>query len=349
MVNFLNPQEFADYCLLHYKEGDGYIMGSIGQDPRKWSPGSWWFTQYSGEQRKKVLYWRENAPHVFDCQGMEDGFETEKRGVMTNVRARNNYADYCATKGTGKIPARYRVPGATVFRHNGSYISHVGFLVKPVDANNPDGDWYVIEARGVMYGVRMYKLSARNWNRWGLMDKRFNYTAVLAQYHGAEAEETTTTVGTLGSRTLRNGSKGADVTTMQTILLELGYKLPEYGADGDFGDETEAAVKAFQTASYDLEVDGIYGELTHATLMEALDDAEETDEDTVAEETEQVVKVTSAGRWRIRKGPSTDYDTLTVVPYGIELPYISTADTGWYQVEANGTTGYISNKCAKIK
>lgn len=347
MSVLLNPQEFADFLIERKKAGDGYIMCAIGQDPKDLS--EWYFSgQYSGSQLTKANYWRENAERVWDCQGMEDGYETDMRGERTNVRARNNYATYCTIKGTGTIPSKYRVPGAAVFVYNGSYISHVGFLVKPVDANDPDGDWYVVEARGVMYGVKMYKLSKRSWNRWGLMDTRFDYTAVLTKYHGAAAEETVATVSTLGSRTLRNGSKGEDVTEMQTILMELGYDLPEYGADGDFGDETETAVRAFQTAAYDLEVDGIYGEMTHAALMEALDDTTETDEDTAAEETGQVVKVTSAGRWRIRKGPSTSFDTLTTVPYGTELPYVATADTGWYMVEINGTTGYISNKCAEV-
>ena len=34
---------------------DGYIMGATGQNPKKWSTGSWWFTQYSGSQRTKAL------------------------------------------------------------------------------------------------------------------------------------------------------------------------------------------------------------------------------------------------------------------------------------------------------
>lgn len=54
--------------------------------------------------------------------------------------------------------------------------------------------------------------------------------------------------------------------------------LSRYGADGKFGSETEEAVKAFQTAE-GLEIDGIYGELTHAALMDAIgdDDANEAE------------------------------------------------------------------------
>jgi hypothetical protein len=38
---------------------------------------------------------------------------------------------------------------------------------------------------------------------------------------------------------------GADVVALQERLLELGYPLPEYGTDGWFGPETDAAVRDF--------------------------------------------------------------------------------------------------------
>lgn len=50
----------------------------------------------------------------------------------------------------------------------------------------------------------------------------------------------------LGSRLLLDGSEGSDVRALQEMLLSLGYALPRYGADGKFGAETEAAVRAFQ-------------------------------------------------------------------------------------------------------
>ena len=52
---------------------DGYIMGSKGQNPKKWKTTSWWFTQYSGKQKTKALYWRENAERVWDCNGISEG------------------------------------------------------------------------------------------------------------------------------------------------------------------------------------------------------------------------------------------------------------------------------------
>lgn len=72
----------------------------------------------------------------------------------------------------------------------------------------------------------------------------------------------------LGDRTLSKGDTGKDVKELQEALIALGYKLPKYGADGDFGSETLSAVKKFQEAK-GLEVDGIAGAKTFAALKKA--------------------------------------------------------------------------------
>ena len=65
--------------------------------------------------------------------------------------------------------------------------------------------------------------------------------------------------------TIRKGNKGLYVTLAQTMLLNRGYLLPKYGADGDFGAETEAAVKLFQK-DWGLTPDGVIGPKTWAML-----------------------------------------------------------------------------------
>lgn len=65
--------------------------------------------------------------------------------------------------------------------------------------------------------------------------------------------------------TLRKGSKGDAVREMQTLLVKAGCNLPRHGIDSDFGSETLAAVKAYQTANA-LAPDGICGPLTWAKL-----------------------------------------------------------------------------------
>ena len=66
--------------------------------------------------------------------------------------------------------------------------------------------------------------------------------------------------------TLRKGDKGSDVANLQKLLMQAGYALPKYGADGDFGDECLNAVKAFQRDKK-LTVDGIVGAKTWAALL----------------------------------------------------------------------------------
>ena len=65
--------------------------------------------------------------------------------------------------------------------------------------------------------------------------------------------------------TLRKGSKGTYVTLAQTELLNKGYDLGRWGADGNFGSATEEAVKRFQRDN-GLTADGIIGPKTWEAL-----------------------------------------------------------------------------------
>ena len=56
---------------------------------------------------------------------------------------------------------------------------------------------------------------------------------------------------------------------LQEKLLKLGYSLPKYGADGDFGNETDAAVKQFQKDNK-LFQDGVVGSKTYAAISKKL-------------------------------------------------------------------------------
>ena len=67
---------------------------------------------------------------------------------------------------------------------------------------------------------------------------------------------------------LQNGDEGEAIKTMQNMLIACGYSCGTYGADGYFGDATEAALKKFQKAA-GLDVDGLYGPKSKAALTEA--------------------------------------------------------------------------------
>ena len=67
--------------------------------------------------------------------------------------------------------------------------------------------------------------------------------------------------------TIRRGDKGPVVKYAQQLLMKAGYDLPKFGADGQYGAETVAAVKAFQKKN-GLNQDGIIGQRTWAKLLD---------------------------------------------------------------------------------
>lgn len=316
------------------KRKDGYIMGATGQNPKKWAANSWWFTQYddSTSQKKKALYWRENAARVWDCNGLPEGIYRDFAGVDINTKARYNYSGWCDVKGSGMIPVKHRVPGAAVFwgKTAGS-ITHVAYLDAPVDAGNPSGDWYIIEARGVMYGVVRTNLYSRKPNYWGLMTKYFDYedAAVIPE------------MPLLGDGTLREGDEGNDVKLLQEALIRLGYDCGKWGTDGDFGDATEQAVMEFQR-DRGLEVDGIYGPKTHAAMEKALA------ADCKPVENPKKVQIVGGNCW-VRTAPNTSGDKLGVVKNGSTFEFKGkTAENGWLLIDYKGQDAWVSGKYGKL-
>lgn len=69
-----------------------------------------------------------------------------------------------------------------------------------------------------------------------------------------------------GCPVVRKGAKGNITKFIQKRLLSLDYKLPKWGADGGFGDETVEAIKAFQIDK-SLSVDGVVGQDTWRELL----------------------------------------------------------------------------------
>ena len=65
--------------------------------------------------------------------------------------------------------------------------------------------------------------------------------------------------------------RGAEVEKVQEALLALGFTLPKFGADGDYGSETSQAVRDFQTKAglSGAQIDGIVGPITLGLLDRA--------------------------------------------------------------------------------
>lgn len=348
MTKRMPTKDFVNELAAALNRGDGYIMGSYGQNPRtgyldlsrtdvksSWKESGWYYTQYSGSQRTQALKWRKKCIRVWDCAGMAEGIYELFSGTCVNTKARHIYANWCSVKGKGIIPADKRVPGAAVFWSNSgaSSIHHIGYLWKPVSEGHPEGDWYIIEARGVMYGVVKTKLLSRKPNFWGYMDKYYDYSDPAAIV-GVEPQ-------TLGSRVLKNGCEGDDVKEMQSGLIRLGYDLGRWGADGDFGDQTEMAVKQFQK-DHGLEAIGKFDAPTLAAYEAALVAIERPVENP------DVVKI-EGGNCYIRADSNTSGKALGVAHKGDSYVYAGeTSDTGWLKIVYKGGSAWVTGKYGRL-
>lgn len=116
--------------------------------------------------------------------------------------------------------------------------------------------------------------------------------------------------------TLRYGSEGPAVKELQTNLIKLKYSCGEAGADGDFGNGTEAAVRAFQK-DHNLVVDGIVGTATKEAIQKALKELETPKFNTLrngndgAEVKTMQLKLLSAGYYIGPYGADADYGEST--------------------------------------
>lgn len=147
----------------------------------------------------------------------------------------------------------------------------------------------------------------------------------------------------LGDRLLKNGSEGDDVKELQKYLLELDYDLGKWGADGDFGDATEIAVKAFQEDN-GLEADGEYGPKSHAKLTELISAIPDDEPEPGAKE----VRI-EGGNCYARTAPDKDGAIIGVAKNGERLPYQGqTSPEGWHLVIFKNQNGWVSGKYGKL-
>ena len=150
---------------------------------------------------------------------------------------------------------------------------------------------------------------------------------------------TTATPPKLGDKPLVKGVRGEDVKEMQALLLRLGENLPKYGADGDFGSETVAAVQNYQKR-VGLAQTGD-ADLTTIMYLQALVTAPPTSAP------KQQVKV-SGGQAYIRIGPGANYKELGVAGNGSTWEFSGQLADGWVGVKHNDRDAWISSKYAEV-
>ncbi len=196
-----------------------------------------------------------------------------------------NFVDWCFVKAYGLAAAKallggftnYTPTGAGWFRKRGLYtkrgagkpvagdviyfyssskgrIGHVGIVTKvsgskvyTIEGNTSGASSLVTNGGGVR--AKSYSLSSTYIDGYG----RPPYAST--NYGSIESSK----------RILKKGMIGLDVKEMQSRLMSLGYDLGKWGADGDFGNFTDAAVRKFQK-NEGLLVDGEFGPLSLAAL-----------------------------------------------------------------------------------
>ena len=247
---------------------------------------------------------------------------------------------YAKSKGCawGTMATLPEVPGLALTKDG-----HVGYYI---------GNGWAVEWQGFAYGCVKTQVSKRPWTHWYALP--FIDYGDAIQTAPVHTPDTPATEYTLGSRSLEKGAKGTDVKTMQELLLQLGFSLPKYGADGSFGTETLSALKAFQSKA-GIKADGIYGTETHAALMAATADRDEAlkpAEPENGEETpagKQVTISCVSGTVNIRTGNGTQYSRITAAKNGDTFAWVATAGNGWHAVVINGCVGWVSGKYSKAE
>lgn len=182
-----------------------------------------------------------------------------------------------------------------------------------------------------------------DWLRRGdILCTRTQGHTVVVLSSGSKAEVAPVTQG------LSRGDHGSAVEAMQKALLKWDPKcLPKWGADGDFGSETEKAVRAFQE-SEGLPVTGVYDETTRKALTDWK--PQEEQEKPAPGTTAKYVQVREI---HVRSAPGDGCMSLGTVQPGYRLPYAGETHKDadgvpWYLVEYDGQNGWVSSTVGEV-
>ena len=142
-----------------------------------------------------------------------------------------------------------------------------------------------------------------------------------------------------GSVHLSRGSGGDAVEKLQLNLMKLGYDLPKYGADGDFGAETEKALKEFQK-DYGLTVNGVYTDTVDKTMQALLGNSTPIP----ASDKSLVIVGNSVN---IRTGPGTEYAIIHTAKKGDKFEVPET--DSWTPLKFGGHVYWTSDSYSKLE
>lgn len=169
----------------------------------------------------------------------------------------------------------------------------------------------IIQATGKDVGNMTTGNLATTLENSGLFDTKKNVTGESMLYNGdilvtkTKGHTVIVVSGRARAETksyLSKGDKGDAVKTMQTMLIAIGYSCGSYGTDGDFGSDSDKALRKFQE-DYNLTVDGKYGS-NSKTKLESVYNQKKSSKSLGTYEV-------TASDLSVRTGPGTNYRRKT--------------------------------------
>ena len=284
-----------------------------------------------------------------------------------------NFVDWCFVKAYGLTAAKallggftnYTPTGSNWFKKRGLYtnrgkgtpkagdviyfystakgrIGHVGIVEKvtstkvyTIEGNTSGASTLVTNGGGVR--AKSYSLTSTYIDGYG----RPPYASVNSGNDTPAVAPTPSTSYVLGDRVLKNGMDGNDVKEMQSALIRLGYDLGKWGADGEFGDCTELALRKFQSDEK-IDVDGEFGPESLAALNEAIKRLNQPIQNA------KNVKI-FGGNCYVRTEPNTGGEKIGVVRSGEVFVYAGeTSSNGWLKISYKGRELWVSGKYGQI-
>lgn len=175
-------------------------------------------------------------------------------------------------KAKGQFHTSNPKPGDQIFfLDSAGDVAHTGLVYKVDNLNVYTVEGNTSSTAGVISngGGVFKKPYAINYNRiygYGRPDYDNVWYEEQEETKEPETAETTKEEFTLEMRVLKNGCKGDDVKALQILLIGNGCTCGSWGADGNFGAATEAAVTNYQKTNK-LQVDGKAGPETMSHLL----------------------------------------------------------------------------------
>ncbi len=250
--NWLKQNEKPNIVVTSAKSrlGDPYVFGALGQECTPENRKHYSRSDYPEiindcpvltGKASKCSQCDNYGRHIYDCRGFTYRCLKDADISISTVGATtqwNTTGDWLMRGETTDMPDVV----CCLFKKKGDKMSHTGLHI---------GDGHIIHCSGTVKTAML----DQTWTHWAV-PKGLYTKAVVNKARRIKAVAT-----------LKKGSTGTAVKTLQTNLKKLGYDVGT--VDGTYGTKTVSAVKAFQK-DHGLTVDGIAGMNTQVALEEAI-------------------------------------------------------------------------------